>query len=61
MLGVCLNSATYCLVKTSEPVKVLGEIKDYYSAALQGLINLGYAILLSKLVYLYLACDLETT
>ena len=61
MLGVCLNGVIHCHVKTSKPDKVLGEIKDYYSAALPGLINLGYAILIYKLVYSYLACHLETT
>lgn len=61
MLGVCLHGVIHCHVITSEPYEVLGEIKDYYGAALQGLINLGHAILIFKLVYSYLACHLETT
>lgn len=45
MLGAYLNG-----VKTSEPDKVPGEIQNY-DLALQGLINLGYAILRYKIMY----------
>lgn len=49
------------LKRFSVLAKVLEETEDYCSTALQGLINLGYAILISKLVYLYLVCHVETT
>lgn len=56
-----MSGTINCQIQTFKPNHVLGAIKDFYDAALQELINLGYAIMISKLMYSYIACHLETT
>lgn len=46
-----MSGTINCQIQTFKPNHVLGAIKDFYDAALQELINLGYAIMISKLMY----------